>query len=373
MEYENRMEQHYAVSEKNVLVHITEAHKSSEDFFCPHCGCRMLKRCGNVRTWHFAHDYRYKNEVNKECSFESYLHAFTKLRFKQWFDNSKSIILYYQQTEVCRFAKNCIWRNNNDACCESNKMAIDIKKYLTHCKIEETVQVDGNIFRADLLWYNPQKQENNILIEIKVTHECSQKKRESGKRIIEFEVHSEEDVENIVANDIIESDSVKYYGFSPNDFINDNMPSKYSLLKFIYYNTRKAFVLRECNCKSYRKRRRNALLEISIKKSYSFGLGDFYSEWQSYPIESYLYNWGLAFTKSKGYDVRNCTLCKYRNYDSENERQMCKLLPNQPYTTNDAISCSNYVIDEEKYCKILNEFVEFSQNNLVDLWFKEDR
>ena len=156
MEYENRMEQHYAVSENNVLVHITEAHKSSEDFFCPHCGCRMLKRCGNVRTWHFAHDYRYKNEVNKECSFESYLHAFTKLRFKQWFDNSKSIILYYQQTGVCRFAKNCIWRNNNDACCESNKMAIDIKKYLTHCKIEETVQVDGNIFRADLLWYNPQ-------------------------------------------------------------------------------------------------------------------------------------------------------------------------------------------------------------------------
>jgi hypothetical protein len=46
MEYENRMEQHYAVSKSGVLVHIKKAHDSMEDCFCPHCGCRMLKRCG---------------------------------------------------------------------------------------------------------------------------------------------------------------------------------------------------------------------------------------------------------------------------------------------------------------------------------------
>ena len=50
MEYENRMEQHYAVSKSGVLVHINEAHDSKEDCFCPHCGCRMLKRCGNIRA-----------------------------------------------------------------------------------------------------------------------------------------------------------------------------------------------------------------------------------------------------------------------------------------------------------------------------------
>lgn len=43
MKDEYRMEQHYAVSESGHLVHIAEAHLSSEDFYCPHCKCRMLK------------------------------------------------------------------------------------------------------------------------------------------------------------------------------------------------------------------------------------------------------------------------------------------------------------------------------------------
>ena len=114
MEYENRMEQHYAVSKSGVLVHINEAHDSKEDCFCPHCGCRMLKRCGNIRAWHFAHDYRYENEVNKDCSYESYLHAFAKLRLKQWFEDSKSIILHYQQSMACKYATNCIWKESGD-------------------------------------------------------------------------------------------------------------------------------------------------------------------------------------------------------------------------------------------------------------------
>ena len=59
MEREFRREQHYAVSQKGVLSHIKEAHYNSEEYYCPHCGCRMLKRCGNIRAWHFAHDWRY--------------------------------------------------------------------------------------------------------------------------------------------------------------------------------------------------------------------------------------------------------------------------------------------------------------------------
>ena len=75
----------------------------------------MLKRCGNIRAWHFAHDYRYENDVNKECSYESYLHAFAKLRLKQWFEESESIILHYQQSMACKYAKDCIWIGCGDA------------------------------------------------------------------------------------------------------------------------------------------------------------------------------------------------------------------------------------------------------------------
>ena len=372
MEYKNRMEQHYAIFKSGELIHIREANMSNEDCFCPHCGCRMLKRCGNIRTWHFAHDYRYENEVHMECSYESYLHAFAKLRFKQWFDNTDSIILNYQQP-TCKFANDCIWRNSEDKC--SVKKSIDLKKCLSLCTLEETISVGNHRFRADLLWSNPEKPKNDILVEIKVTHECSQKKKESNKRIIEFEVHSEEDVENIVTNDISESETVRFYGFNPKNFIEKRVSAKHSLLKFIYYNSGKAFARSECNCKSFRKRLDCALLEITIRNYSNHSKNLSLSERQSTVVTetfSYgrLYNWGLALAKSRGYDVKNCYLCRHHHYDFEDERLSCKLNPNKPCNATDAIPCSKYVLDEDYYHKNLEEFEQFSQNNEVDVWSK---
>ena len=47
METESRTEQHYAVSKNGMLVHISEAHRD-QDYFCPHCGCRMIQKRGNI-------------------------------------------------------------------------------------------------------------------------------------------------------------------------------------------------------------------------------------------------------------------------------------------------------------------------------------
>lgn len=372
MEYENRMEQHYAVSKSGVLVHINEAHDSKEDFFCPYCGCRMIKRCGNIRAWHFAH-YRYENEVSKECSYESYLHAFAKLRLKQWFEESKSIILHYQKLMVCKYATDCIWKQRGDECSRFDEMKVDLKSFLMVCGLEETVQVDDDRFRADLLWSNPDNSRNDILIEIKVTHECTQKKKQSHKRIIEFEVHSEEDVENIVANDIQESDTVKFYGFSPQDNIDEAMPARYTLLKFIYYRTGKAYPSSECNCKTFRERKRSALLEVTIKKT-DYGLGMISKRHESQEAFSFgrFYNWGLALARSKGYDVRNCYLCSHRHYDYDEEKLTCELNSNEPCEASHAISCSKYMLEEELYHKRLDDFMKFSQNNIVDVWPKRD-
>ena len=348
MEYENRMEQHYAVSKSGVLVHINEAHDSKEDCYCPHCGCRMLKRCGDIRAWHFAHDYRYENEVHKNCSYESYLHAFAKLRLKQWFEESKSIILHYRQPKVCKYATNCIWKNSVDGCSRLVKNKIDLKKYLTRCRLEETVHAYDDRFIADLLWSNPDKPKNDILIEIKVTHECTQKKKESHKRIIEFEVHSEEDVEHIVAKDIRESDTVRFYCFSPKEIVDEAMPARYSLSKFIYYRTGKAFARSACDCKTFRNRRRGALMEVTIKNfNYSLSM---LSESQGSPKAfsfGRFYNWGLALARSKGCDVRNCYLCNHRHYDFDEEKLTCDLKLDELCEASHAKSCSKYQMDDE--------------------------
>ena len=338
MENENRMERHYAVSKSDVLVHINDARNSEEECFCPHCGCRMLKRCGNIRAWHFAHDYRYNKEYNKECSYESYLHAFAKIRLKQWFDESKSIILHYNERMVCEFAEGCIWKESDDECLKLNEKTTNLKNYLTQCKPEETIAVNNDRFRADLLWSNPKNPNNDILIEIKVTHECTQKKKESQKRIIEFEIHSEEDVEYIVTNDIQESEKVRFYGFTTNEIIDKSIPAKHLLSKFIYYRSGKAYPSSECNCKNYRNRRPNALLEVSFKDKYIAQNEPEIPCW-------HLFYWGLSLAWEKGHNVRNCYLCKHRNYPFEEKKLNCKLkheLTNEALT---AIKCCDYSID----------------------------
>lgn len=369
MNNENRMEQHYAVSKGGVLVHINEAHGSKEDCFCPYCGDRMIKRCGNIRTWHFAHKYR----DDKKCSYESYLHAFAKLKLKQWFEESTSLTLHYQQPISCQFVKDCIWRKYGDECSRLDEKSIDLKKHLTCCSVEETIHTDDAMFRADLLWSNPDNTKNDILVEIKVTHECTQKKKESQKRIIEFEVHSEEDVEYIVANDIRESDTVRYYGFSPKNVKDENIQPRHLLSKFIYYSTGKAFASSECNCRTFRNRRKSALLEITVRNTYNH-LRNELLEWQGSPKNfsfGRFYNWGLALAKSKGYVVRNCYLCSHHCYDYDNDKLICELLPDEMCEAVAAKSCNNYILNEELYQKNIDEFTKFSKNNIVDVWSKQ--
>lgn len=272
---------------------------------------------------------------------------------------------------VCKYVTNCIWKESGDECYKLVEKTVDLKKYLNVCKLEETVHVDDNRFRADLLWSDPDNSKNDILIEIKVTHECTQKKKESHKRIIEFEVHSEEDVENIVASDIQEGDTVRFYGFSPKEIVDETMQARYTLSKFIYYRTGKAFAGSACDCKTFRNRRRSSLLEVTIKDS-NMNPG-VYSERQGSPEVFSIgrfHNWGLALAKSKGCDVRNCYLCNHHHYDYNEEKLTCDLKPNEPCEASHAISCISYMLDEDFYRKNLDDFIKFSQNNSVDVWPK---
>ena len=178
-------------------------------------------------------------------------------------------------------------------------------------------------------------------------------------------------MENIVANDIQESDTVRFYSFNPKDIVDEVIPARYSLSKFIYYSTGKAFARSACDCKTFRNRRRCALLEVTIKDSnISPGV---YSERQGSPeVFSFgrFYNWGLALARSKGCDVRNCYLCSHHHYDYDEEILTCDLKLGEICEASHAISCGNYMLEEDFYHKNLDDFTKFSQNNIVDIWYK---
>ena len=370
MKDENRMEQHYAISSDGSLVHISDAHLSNEDFYCPHCKCRMLKKCGNIRSWHFAHDYRYQNEVVLNCSYESYLHAYAKLRLKQWFEESPQIILHYQQKYVCKFQNYCKWLDNQDNDCYTfEEKSCDLKKCLTQCQIEECVKSSSDSFRADLLWSNPANPMNNILIEIKVTHECTQKKRESKLRIIEFEVHSEEDVDYIVNNDIRESNSIKFYGFNPKCIPTEELISpKFTLVKFILYKNNSVFARSICNCQEFLNRRSQAQLEVTVKYNSSIGIVNRNINTTIVSLGKF-YNWGLAIAHDCHCNVRNCYMCSEHKYDFERGSLSCDLKNQTIQNPKAALRCETFHLDPEFCSKNLEEVKQFiEQSNPIDIW-----
>lgn len=359
---ELRKEQHYAVSKEGVLFHIREAHKSNEDFYCPHCGCRMLKRCGQIRRWHFAHDWRNADELQKKCSYESYLHSYAKLRIKQWFEESNSIVLHYQRCYKCESYDVCIWKNqySENNCKKTIAESFDLKKCLNVCVVEKEIQIEDSLFRPDLLWQDYFNPNNYIFVEIKVTHECSEQKKYSSARIIEFAIRSEEDIERIVTSDIRESDMTKFYGFNTESVDRKGyIKPVYNLKKFRLYKSGKIYANIDCTCQDYKLRHPSSLFEMtSINDKMDIG---------------YFYNYGLTAAIERGFSLRNCYVCEYKKYQSELDCLGCSKKGTEIERACDALICNDFKFNEGHYAKYYDSLCNWLRCAKVDIWSTSEK
>ncbi len=216
----------YAYDEDNNLVSINDYTKEDSkchSYRCVGCGRVLLPRAigSRCRRAHFYH----KEEV--VCNSETYLHNLGKSLIRRKFETSDSFTVSYPVTKECN-NKSCSLRNSN--CRQDRQMeTFDLKKYYDTCR--EEVSING--FVADLLLTNSQKSNiPPILIEIHVTHQCEEKKKTSGLKIIELTFNEEQDVFDLVAKDVIEEPI-----FSP---------VKGKKVKFISFK-RNAEISMECN------------------------------------------------------------------------------------------------------------------------------
>lgn len=353
MHSEYRKEQHYAVSKYGMLVHIKDAHKSNDDFYCPFCRCRMIKKCGKKREWHFAHDYRFANEEQKKCSYETYLHGYAKIRIKQWFDESKSLVLHLNKLYKCSLFDGCFWRKIEDACVDIKKESYDLKKFFNKCDVEKNIRLGEDVFRPDLLWYNEENPNKYIFVEIKVTHECTEQKKNSDAHIIEFEVHSEEDVEKLVAGcEIEESEVIKYYGFKiDNVAVDGQITPQHKLDKFILYSSGKVYSPVKSTCFNYQKRVNTSCFEMTLEENSCH--------------RDYFYRCGLIAAKEHNFDIRNCCICEY--YKSIKGGGWCSKRRFRLESYSCAIACEDYkLISGVRYSTFYNDLSALSRYTGID-------
>jgi len=230
----------YALDAESKIIAIEQAQKGQK-YTCPFCGELMIPRKGSRKRWHFAH----KNN-DKKCSYETYLHKLAKMRVAECFNNSDSFKISFHSKSTCSISecplglsKRCEWTGSN----KKN----DLKQYYNHCEEEGVV----GKFRADLLISNSDKPDRPpIFIEFQVSHKSTEEKLKSGHRIIEIQIESEEDINNIVStSSICESDKdeycmppnekIKFYNFKADSL---EIPDyEHQLPKFIFWIDAKGY------------------------------------------------------------------------------------------------------------------------------------
>ncbi|MDE6489643.1 MAG: hypothetical protein K2L49_00615, partial [Muribaculaceae bacterium] len=174
----------YANNSSGELINVLTAQRR-EKYFCPICGEPMTPHMGQVRRWHFVH----KNVGN--CSYESYLHKLAKIKIREAFLSSDHFLLSYNAQAICSYECPFI---DSPKCKGEKPVEFDLRKYYDTCEIEATYHQ----YRADLLLTSSTNPERDpVLIEIMVTHKCTEDKIRDGVRIIEIQIQSEEDIDNI--------------------------------------------------------------------------------------------------------------------------------------------------------------------------------
>lgn len=163
-----------------------------------------------------------------------------------------------------------------------------------------------------------------IYIEFCVTHASDDAKLNSGNRIIETIIETEEDINAIVKEGLVEKqvpiDEFAYrfrqitafYGFKKYDN-NNNMSSEVPVIRFVLYQSGKIFcTYSSCNCKAPKRTYHNSLCEIIMLRQ-NFDTITAACDFAKY----------IAYQK---FGIKNCEMCSnYVPAWSINARNICKL------------------------------------------------
>ena len=354
---EKQVKYRYALNKNNELIEIQSAHRVKGEYYCPECGKEMTCKCGQKNAWHFAHN-------KAECDYNRYLHTIAEQRLLEWFNTSNEIFLVLRTKGICNNAKEC--RFYREYLCEKqiDSDKFNLKQYFTHCEKEKAYEKNGHRYIADLLCHQKNQKYEPLFIEICVNHPCEQQKLDSGIKIIEFVIKSEDDIDEIKENIIRESEKIRLYNFHPKNV--ESSPNQFEgmLQKFIIFKSKKGYVdTISCNELSTRR----GLIELSIP--YNGGNQVFLDEGGFFSI---------AFAVATKYDtsLKHCCLCKYHVYDYWDGSGICKLYKkcgtNRYCYDNDAQRCQYFCIDTDSIQMRIKEFDDYCSQNPVDIWTKPE-
>lgn len=205
----------YAYDEENHLVCIDDVvreNRHDHSYHCPNCGHSMLPRLGDHNAHCFAHS------ENQKCGVESYIHSTAKLILSERFNNKETPLkIALSPQRRCRQYDTCPLVQQYDCKYSYKEETYNLTEYYGQApEIEvDILETDGEThFRPDVLLRSSNLKRQDIFIEVFYKHRSSNKKIESGHRIIEIRIRSLEDLKALEVSECLkESEDVHFYNF----------------------------------------------------------------------------------------------------------------------------------------------------------------
>lgn len=202
----------YALDEHGGLRHIDTVDKQSRSehvFYCPNCGKEMRACLGDKNAHYFSH------ECGCHCSTESYIHKTAKsILLKRYNDSTSAFIIGLRVKRKCKQFEVC---ENVNSKCELSPIYQEYSlkhHYDLPAVMEESYISEAGEFTPDLMLRSSNIARKPIFIEIFYKHKSSDKKLASGNYIIEFEIKSFTDLQNLERVEVFEeSEYIKFYNF----------------------------------------------------------------------------------------------------------------------------------------------------------------
>lgn len=187
---------------------VTSDMQKNVEFFCISCEAPM---CAVINTGHKQRFFRHK-VVPLNCNKETYLHRLSKQILKDRFDHSDTFEIKLYRAHSCDLYSKCTnnSKNEND-CCQEELDSFDLKKWYQEC-IPENRDVEWGMI-PDLKLIDTNGTHNPIWLEVFVTHACTENKLNTGARIIEFKIETEEQAIALQKIDIKESTQITFHNF----------------------------------------------------------------------------------------------------------------------------------------------------------------
>ncbi|MEX2375580.1 MAG: hypothetical protein WD942_08365 [Dehalococcoidia bacterium] len=298
----------YALSAAGALVDVQAMHRSQRDegapFSCLSCARELIPALGEIQ----AHHFRHKQE--QDCSSETYRHQLAKRVFVAEYERclreGRPFHLIRQANGTCSFYK----EQFEFTCRRTESRRHDLTRWFDRVDVE----VVRNGLRADVLLWSERHGEF-VFVEMAVTHACEPEKQQSGVRIIEIAIGTEDDAVALRQPQIdAHAHGVRLYNFQDSRVsVSCGGDCEHPISTFVVYPNGsaaiQAFPVKEAAAPRF-------LSNVPHKETLDEGPGE--GGWK-------LFRRKLREAHFGGTPVRHCFMCRYHGVERQGAGIWCKV------------------------------------------------